>query len=101
MGVIKRTGLQTQASASDTAIEIVAERLELGDPAVEALANGLADLPPVEARGGAALRQAAQMFADILERQAEFLDDEDKAQPPDIAAQEPPLVACTEPPRNA
>lgn len=93
VGVVELAGLQAQTAAADAAVEIVAQRLQLRDPPVEAFADRLADLPPVEARRRAPLRQAAQMVADLVEREAEFLHDQDETQPPDIAAQKAALVA--------
>jgi hypothetical protein len=93
VGVVELAGLEAEATAADAAIEIVAQCLQLRDAAVEAFADGFADLPPVETGGIASLGQAAQVIADFFEREPQLLHDQDKAEPPDIAAQEAPLVA--------
>ncbi len=63
------------------------------DSLVEATTDRLADLPPVETARRPPLGQRAQMLADFLEREPQALDDQDKAEPADIAAQEAALIA--------
>src|SRR5690606_41979441 len=66
--------------------------LFLSDPAVKAIADRLADLPPVEAGRGAPFRQPRELLGDLLQRQPELLRDQDEAEAADVRAEKPPLI---------
>src|SRR3546814_7606795 len=91
--IVELAMAEAEAAATDAPIQLLAHPLQFADPAVERAADRQTDGVPVASGGRATLRQLAEFAIDFTQRHAQPLRDQDKAQPPDIAAQEAALIA--------
>lgn len=66
-GVEQRTYFQGQAPATNAAVEVFAQRLQVGDLLIEALSPTSGQALPISLRGCAAVRQPFKRFLDFLQ----------------------------------
>ena len=91
--IVELAGLQRQATATDTAVQPPAHPGQFVDLLVEPVLQPGADTRPVGLGRRAPVGQGGQGIADLADRQAQLLGDQDEGDAPHIGAFETALPA--------
>src|SRR4051794_31576246 len=81
-GVRQVAAVERQAAAADALGQAALQAPELGDPLVDPRAPRRREAVPVAAGRGAVGRQLGELGADLLEREADALSEDDEGDPP-------------------